>query len=148
MVKNIDDLNIAKDILFNENLNICIVKDKKVIFKSDKRGIYPMYIAVTQHYDELNGASVADRVIGRAAAMLNVYSKTSDVYSDISSASAIEILSANDVNITYGESVPYIKNRTKDDYCPIEKISSKLAVDEYSKLVEKIKEFLVSIKAM
>ncbi len=144
-MKNTNDLYMAKDVLSKENLRICIVKDEKVVFKSNKRGILPMYTAVTKHYDELNGAAVADRVIGRAAAMLNVYSKTSAVYSDISSESAIEILSANNINITYIKSVPYIKNRTKDDLCPIEKISSKLATDEYLKLLEKIKSFLLSI---
>ncbi len=139
---------MAKNILFKENLRLCIVKDKKVIFKSTSRGILPMFTAVKDKQSELIGASVADRVIGRAAAILNVYSKTSSIYTDIVSKNALEILKLNNIDIDYNQSVSYIMNRTKDDLCPVEKISTQVDDNDYAKLLQRIEEFLFSIKAI
>ena len=148
MKKKITDLEIAKDLLYQENLTICIVKNGSVIHKSSQKGIYPMYEAITEKYQELEGASVADRVIGRAAAMLNVYAKTEYVFSEIVSKSAVTILHNNKINLSYNKSVAYIKNRSQDDLCPIEKISSKVADTDYKILMSKIKEFLISVKIL
>lgn len=148
MKKRITDLELAKDLLYKENLTICIVKNGSVIHKSSQKGIYPMYEAISKKHQQLGGASVADRVIGRAAAMLNVYAKTQDVFSEIVSKSAETILHNNEINLSYNQLVPYIKNRSQDDLCPIEKISSKVADTDYVILISKIKDFLVSAKIL
>lgn len=142
------DIEIAKKILFEEDLKICIVKNKEVIYKSIKRGIYPMYDAVINQFNELEGASVADRVVGRAAALLNVYAKVATVYSEVISENALALLKENEIEVSYDTSVSGIQNREKNDACPIEKISSKVKDYEYTALLLKIKEFLIDIKAI
>jgi len=143
MIKS--DIDLAKEILVKESLNICIVRDGDVVFKSADRGIYPMYKAVTQYFEELENASVADRVIGRAAALLNVYSKTNDVYSDVISENAVRLFKENHIRISFERKVTHIKNRDKTDLCPIEKLSSTIKDNEVNILIEKINGFLKSI---
>jgi hypothetical protein len=142
------DIDLAKEILVNEKLNICIVKNGKIVFKSTRRGIHPMYIAVTEHFEELENASVADRIIGRAAAMLDSYAKIRAVYSEVISENAVEMLEANNISISYETKVENIRNRDKTDLCPIEKLSSTIKDNEVNILIEKIRVFLISISAI
>lgn len=142
------DIDIAKELLVKEQLNICIVKNGRLVFKSKNRGIKPMYQAVTDCFEQLENASVADRVIGRAAGLLNVYSKVANVYSDVISDNAVELLEAHQINVTYKVKVPNIKNRDKTDLCPIEKLSSTIGDTNYNKLLDDIEIFLKSIGAL
>jgi len=138
------DMDLAKEIVVKENLNICIVRNGEVVFKSASRGIYPMYKAVSECFEQLENASVADRVVGRAAALLNVYSKIAEVYSDVISENAVDMLEDNHIKVSYEVKVPNINNRDKTDLCPIEKLSSTIKDYEFNRLMEKIEEFLKS----
>jgi len=146
MIKS--DIDLAKELLVKEHLNICIVRDGLVVFKSKNRGIQPMYKAVTDCLDQLENASVADRVIGRAAALLAIYSKVSNVYSDVISDNAVDLLQAHDIHVSHKVQVTNIKNRDKTDLCPIEKLSSTITDTDYDKLLDKIRLFLISISAL
>ena len=51
------DIELAKQILNNDNKTIVIVKDGKVIFTSENKGIKPVYEAFNELKDELKGSS-------------------------------------------------------------------------------------------
>lgn len=136
------DIELAKKILFDEDMAIAIVKKDKCIYKSKKRGIYPLYIAVTEIKDELDGASVADRVIGRGAAQLYAYTEVKHVYARMISDGTEEIFKDCSIDYEAELTVPYIKNRDKTGMCPIETISDES--ENFEELLKKIKEFLRS----
>ncbi|MEA2077359.1 MAG: DUF1893 domain-containing protein [Candidatus Marinimicrobia bacterium] len=69
----------------------------------------------------LNGCSIADRVIGKAALMLAVYFGAKDVYTPLASKYAMDAALDLDLDLEAEEVVPYIINRTKDGMCPMEK---------------------------
>ena len=117
------DIEIAKEYLEKENLCIAVVKDGNLIFKSSEKGIKPMYTLATEMKEDLKGASIADRVIGKGAAMLCKYIGIKEVYAQLMSNSAIDVLRKSNIAYAYDEICPYIKNRDKTDICPIEKLS-------------------------
>lgn len=137
------DIEIAKKYLKEENLAIAVVKDGKLIFKSQEKGIKPMYTLATKMKEISKGASIADRVIGKGAAMLCKYIDVKEVYGQLISINAIEVLEEASIIYSYESTCPYIKNRDKTDLCPIEKIATNTR--DIDTLLERIEEFLNSI---
>ncbi len=132
------DLELAMELLESKEFTLVVVKDGKVIYKSNKRGIYPIYKLVTVFSNKIKGASLADKVIGRAAAMLCKKAGIKLVYTDLISKPAIKLL--NGIELEYKKAVPHILNREKNDRCPMEKLS--VEVDNVQELILKIEEFL------
>lgn len=87
----------------------------------------------------LAGAFVADKVVGKAAAMMLARGGAIEVYAAIISEPALEVLKQHKVICLYGELVKNIINRDKTGICPMEK--AVLHVDDIEKaykiLVEK-----------
>ena len=138
------DIDIAIELLHNENLTLAIVKDEKVIFLSKDKGIKPLYSAITEHKAELEGSSIADRVTGRAAAMICAYGKVKHLKTGLISDNGINILKRTNITYEYDERVPFIENRDRTGMCPIETLSLKSANIE--ELLSGITKFLESIK--
>ncbi|MFA5523610.1 MAG: DUF1893 domain-containing protein [Tissierellales bacterium] len=138
------DLELAKEVLAEKELTIAIVKEGKIIFTSTDKGIKPMYTAVLDLKEDLKGASVADRVIGRAAAILCKHVDIKGLYTKLISHEAIKVFEDTTISFFYDESSPYIKNRDKTDMCPVEKLSQN--VNNPEELIQKISHFLDSIK--
>ncbi|SDY81537.1 protein of unknown function [Proteiniborus ethanoligenes] len=138
------DLELAKKLLEEKELTLAIVKEEKIIFTSKDKGIKPIYTAVLEMEEELKDASVADRVTGKAAAILCKYAGIKKLYTKLISQEAIKILQNSNMELIFEESSPYIKNREKTDMCPVEKLS--LTTESPKELIQKIASFLDSIK--
>ena len=134
------DIEIAKKYLKEENLTLVVVKNEELIFKSKDKGIKPMYILATEMKEIAKGASIADKVIGKGAALLCEYIGIKEIYSELMSEIAIKILNGANIDFTYSKSTPYIENRDRTGLCPIENIAKDL--DNGEILLEKISEFL------
>lgn len=138
------DIEIAKEILEEENQKIVVVKDGQLVFKSKDRGIKPMYYLAKTMKESVKSSSLADRVIGKGAAILCEYMGIKSLYTDLISENAIRVLEKNEIDYEYKDKCDYIKNRDKSDYCPIEKRS--LDTEDPEVLLERIEEFLNSFK--
>lgn len=134
------DIEIAKKYLEEENLAIAVVKDGGLIFKSHDKGIKPMYTLATKMAKLAKDSSIADKVIGRGAAILCDSLYVKEVYGKLISDNAIEVLKKSGIIFSYGNICDYIKNRDGTDLCPIEKIALKSEKPEI--LLNKIREFL------
>lgn len=134
------DIEIAKKYLEEENLAIAVVKDGSLIFKSYEKGIKPMYTLATQMAKLAKGSSIADKVIGRGAAILCKSLDVKEVYGKLISDNAMEILEESNIVYYYDNICDYIKNRDGTDLCPIEKIALKSENPDI--LLSKIREFL------
>jgi L-lactate utilization protein LutC len=140
------EIDIAKKLLNDENLNLAIVKDSKIIFKSTDRGIKPLYTAINEIREKLSGCSIADRVTGKAAAMLCKHGDIKELHTKLISENAINILKETSIIFNYDELTPFIKNRDKTGMCPIESLSIKAnSIDE---LLAEISSFLENIGKM
>ncbi|HAE91966.1 DUF1893 domain-containing protein [Tissierella praeacuta] len=137
------DIDIAKELLVKEDLALVAVKNGEVVFKSKDKGIKPMYILATEMKARSYDASLADRVIGKGAAILCTYIGIKEVYGELISEGGLSILEEYKIPYTMERSCSYIKNRDKTDYCPIEKLS--LDTKDPIVLLQRIKEFFISI---
>lgn len=138
------DVDLAKDLLEKDQLTLAIVKNGKVIFTSKEKGINPLFTAVRELKEELRGSSIADRVTGKAAAMLCVYAEIKELYTKVLSENAVEVLSDSSVVYEFEKSTPHIKNRDKTGMCPIETLS--LKSNNIQELLSNISNFLDGIK--
>lgn len=136
----VKDIEVAKEILDKKNYTLVVVKQGEVIYKSKEKGIMPMYTLSKEMRDGAYGVSIADKVIGRGAALLCKYLGVKEVHGKLMSKAAIEVLDKEGINYTFDQLCEYIKNRDGSDYCPIEKISMD-ANDEESFLQELHKFF-------
>ena len=83
---------------------------------------------------------VADKVTGKAAALLCVQANVVSLYTHVITKTAKKILSSNKIDFSYETCVDYIKNRTNTGKCPMESLSQN--VDSPVEMLEKVRKFL------
>ena len=111
----------AKIILEDNSLS-CVVIDtqKNKEFTSADSGIKPLLLWLKEDIDYFKDKVVADKVIGKAAAMLLIKGKVKELYATIISEHACSVLESNNIPYSFDKKVPYIINRTKTGMCPME----------------------------
>lgn len=87
-----------------------------------KRGVRDLEYLLDHEPDALQGATLADKVIGKAAAGMMVFGGVKEVYADVLGRQAIPILEAGRVKYTYGRLVDHIVIPRGDTRCPLEQI--------------------------
>ena len=137
-----DNLEQAKKILLDNDFT-CVVVDDNEMRTSTFSGIRPLIQFLEISEDAFNGASIADRCIGRAAAFLMIYGGVKEIYTKMISDHALSLLEEYSVPVKYDVKVPYIINRTQDDMCPMEKTCLLISEpkEAYEALKAKLKEF-------
>lgn len=134
------DLQQAKAALAGHSIALC--KDGEIIV-SNKRGIAPMVDFIAENKD-LNGFSVADLIVGKAAAMLFIKAGIVCVYAQTLSESGKKMLERHGVPVEYGTLTEKIINRDKTDICPMERAVAHTDDIEESYLL--IKEKLTALR--
>lgn len=86
----------------------------------DGRGVSDLYSLLKEDPGFLKGASIADKVVGKAAAALMILGGVKEVFTDIISRPALDLFARSEVCVGYGKVVPHIINRTKAGWCPLE----------------------------
>jgi len=137
-----NDLKKAIEILESEGRALVLARDGAVLFKDDRRGIGPMYDIATKERESARGSSLADKVIGKAAAMLAVDAGIENLYAAVLSEEAELVLSEASIYCEFGKMVPFIQNREKTGKCPMERIAGDLGYEEVDTLKARLKEFL------
>ena len=117
-----NDISIARNRLIKSRLSFIIVKNGKIIAKSKSSGIKSLVDAITKYQENIVGAALADKVVGRAAILLAAKAKVSSVYAKLVSLSALELASSLQFALIYDNTTKKILNRRKNDICPFEKI--------------------------
>jgi len=135
------DLEISKARLNQRNFSLVIVKDRKILFETVSSGLWGLLQAIELLDKELAESSVADKVMGRAAALLLVYSCVSAVFAVTISEEGIKVLKDNGILYQFENRVPHILNSEGDDMCPFEKLTITLTnpAETYSRLKSLIK---------
>lgn len=100
----------------------CVVENGDVVCTFSGLGVSDLYDMVKNRPGFLNGASVADKVIGKAAAALLILGGVEKVYADVISLSALGLLRESGIEADFGQIVPVIRNRAQTDLCPLERI--------------------------
>lgn len=137
------DIDLAKKILSGKEVSLVITKEGKVIFKSCETGIFGLLKAIEKLGNQMRGSSVADKVVGRAAALLLAYSHTKEVYASILSIEGKKVLETNNIKVENQTLVKEILNRTGKDICPFEKFS--FNINSLDQAYEQLKVFAEDI---
>jgi len=117
------DWEIARNVLLEKGFSLVIAKDGNVVFETKQSGVAGFLLAIEKIGREgLRDASVADRIVGRAAALLCVYCGEKAVYAVILSEGGKRVLEKNHVSLQFENLVPNILNRQKTGTCPFEKL--------------------------
>ncbi|MFQ5836560.1 MAG: DUF1893 domain-containing protein [Candidatus Bathyarchaeia archaeon] len=130
------DLELAKLRLKERDLTLVIVKEGKVIFQTNSQGVSGFLQAIEKFDKRLVASSVADKIVGAAAAMLCIYSEVSSVFAVTISEEGIRVLEGNNIFYQFEKQVPNILNHDKTNICPFEKIAidSRDPTEAYTKL--------------
>jgi len=125
----------------------CVLTDGTIVYTSKLRGVKPL-VQFLESGTIPSGFSAADKVIGRATAYLYVLLGVREVYAQIISEPAAEVLRAKGIHVQYGTLVPNIINRKGDGICPFE--AAVMEVTEpslaYEAILSKMKEMNISIE--
>ena len=113
--------------LLDEGLSLIVIDENGRKFSSRKNGIKPLLDCLDSEEITLRGAQVADKVVGRAAALLFALSEIKSLYATVLSEKAIDILDSAGIDYAFGTLVPYIKNRDENGMCPIEQSVTDMA---------------------
>jgi len=116
-----NDLEIAKHTLYKKGLTLAMVKNGEVLFETRSHKISGFLGAIEQFGDGLEGASLADRVAGKAIALLCVYVKIKEVYAEVLSKKAKIVFEQNGIPHKWKELVGNILDLNKSGVCPFEK---------------------------
>ncbi len=103
----------------------CVICRRDEIYVDTQRGVKPL-LDLLDNGVRLSGFSAADKVVGKATAMLYVLLGVVSVYTPVLSSPAKDILEKNGIEIYYEKEVERIKNRTGDGFCPMESAVSNI----------------------
>lgn len=109
--------------LQKQNLSIIVEKDGIAFYESDQSRLKPLFACFKKFPNEMQGSTVIDKVIGKAAAFICIAAKVKAVYTLMASENAVQILEENNIIIKAQRTVPRIMNNDKSDQCPMEKMA-------------------------
>jgi len=130
----------AKELIDNNIKSCIVIKNEKIIHSVDGTGIKPLLNIYMENKQDLENSFVADKLIGKAAAMILICGKVKNVYGTKISKSAIELLTKNNIEYEYNELIEKVYNKDKTDLCPMEK--TVLKIDNPEDGVNAILKFL------
>ena len=138
-------IETSKSKLHKEGYTCVIYNNDICVYSSYEKGVKPLMDFInTYPYSDCEDLVLADKVIGKAAALLCVMIGIKNLYADVISKEAIKILEKHGIGYFFEKEVLYIKNRTGDGKCPMEGLS--VGVDNPQDMFNKIMDFIISSK--
>lgn len=115
------EINQLVEILHRDKCS-CVIANGNEITLYHRRGVADLLYLLHNEPDKLNGAMIADKVIGKGAAALMILGGISQAYADVISRPALKLLEQAAVPVSYDTAVPNIINRRGTGICPVEEL--------------------------
>lgn len=128
-----------KDLL-TANGYTCVLSDGKQVFSSTERGVAPL-ICFIESGKAFNGFSAADKVVGKAAALLYALMGVTSLYAEVVSEGALTVCKSFNIAVEYGTLTQKIINRKGDGVCPMEQTVAEISDPQtaYKAIKQKLK---------
>jgi hypothetical protein len=139
------DLTQARQLLETENLAFVLVKGGKVLATGDDYGVRELLASVDRLGPLARGASLADKIVGKAVALIVVHAGIRAVDTRVASESAVKLLKSHGVPLHTATIVPQILNRRGDGPCPMEKATTPF--EDAGLGIAKLREFIAARKS-
>jgi hypothetical protein len=140
------DLIKARRLLGTDNLAFVLVRKGSVIARGTSGGVGELLAAVDKLGAQTRGASLADKVVGKAVALIVVSAGICAVDTPLASRAAARVLRSHSVALHATSIVQQIMNRRGDAPCPMEQLTRPF--DEPSAAIAKLREFLAGRRPM
>ncbi|MDO4576125.1 MAG: DUF1893 domain-containing protein [Planctomycetia bacterium] len=95
-----------------------LLRDGAIAAVEQGRGVLPLLNMAER--ESLEGATIVDKVIGRAAAAILIAGNVTAVYGELMSEDAVVWLGIHRITTSYAHLVPRILNRDRSGLCPME----------------------------
>lgn len=134
------DIEKAKKLLKDNNYT-CVLCKGETVYISFDRGVAPI-LKLIENNTDVSGFSVADKVIGKAAAMLFSMAGVKEIFTDIISIPAKLYLEQKGITLSFNTLTEKIINRAGDGLCPMETLVMNVCDEKEAFLLikEKLKE--------
>lgn len=99
---------------------LMVYEGGSVIFQSKSKGIRPHLEAIEELGSRLRGTLMVDKIVGRAAALLILFSGATEVHAGVISRGGKELLAKGGVGLYYEEQTEHIKMVDGRIFCPFE----------------------------
>ena len=132
------------DVLEESGKNLLVFTGGEVVFSSDDKGIAPLLEAIDAIGGERLGNLVtADRIVGRAAVLLNIYLEAREVHAVLISTGAKGLLLERGIPFEFREETDAIKMKDGVIFCPFERLVQGVSdpVEAYDRIRAKLAEF-------
>ena len=140
-----NDLAQARQRLDTDKLAFAVVREGKVIATGEDYGVRELLTAVDRLGALAGGASLADKIVGKAVALIVVHAGICAVDTRVASESAVKLLKRHGVPLRTASIVPQILNRRGDGPCPMEKAT--MPFDDVGLGIEALRAFIDARRA-
>ena len=135
------DIDRAKALL--EGHSVVCVRGEEVRIR-DERGIRPL-LEMIGRGESLCGFCVADKIVGKAAALLFSILQPAELYAHVLSEGGAAVLERYEIAYTCGTRTEKIVDRTGRDICPMEK--TVLNIDDPQAALAALRETAARLRA-
>lgn len=115
-----DDQRLQLIDLLHAEACSCVIRNGSATRIFRERGVKDLYQLLNEEPEFLDGAFIADKVVGKGAAALMILGGIGELYTDVISLPARRLLATSPVRVSFTLEVPYIVNRTRTGQCPVE----------------------------
>lgn len=140
-MSNTEELILASKVFSSDDsVALVVFKNKEEILRKQGKGVRPLFESVDSSFDDLIGATVGDRMVGRASALLCIYAKASCVYAYRATSEAVQLLQNHGVEVMVGETIDRIAGRDGTG-CIFEKMLSD--INDPTLAFQRIRRFFI-----
>lgn len=120
------DLERARQKLDADQLAFVLVRNGEIIATGAESGVIELLATLDRLGGATRGASLADKVVGKAVALLVIHFGIVGVDAGLASQAAVDFCARNNLPLRARLVVPQILNRRNDGPCPMERLTTKL----------------------
>ncbi len=137
-------MSLAVAYVRDGRLECILISGNDMIAGERGRGVNPLLGLYDCQRKNMEGATVVDKVVGRAAAAIAICGKVRHVHGEVMSRDAAAFLKQHGITASHNLLVDRILNRKRDGLCPLE--ASVQGIDDPEKAVAAIRQKIESMK--
>ena len=118
------DLERAKEIL-NDTDCTCVLCRDDLVHTTSQRGVRPL-VQWLESGEDTWACSAADKVVGKAAALMYCLLGVRSVHGNVMSTAAVKVLRRYGVDAYWDTLTEYIRNRAGTGLCPMEEATANI----------------------
>ncbi len=111
---------MVKEKLYSTNASLVVLYSNGECKEYYQNRINDIKEILKENREALQGAIIADKVIGKVAGSILTVAGVKEIYADVMSKYAITVLDKNNIRYEYRNLVNYVQNNEKTGMCPME----------------------------